>query len=342
MVKRSKRVAAAVGTATVLALTAAACGGNAAPDGAGPKGDIRVVVPTPAGGGFGLVAQRIQPHFADALGVRVDMTFNDAGGQEAAVATFVANTRDSCDSVLVMGTPMLQLGAMTNPALNVEPEDLYPLGAFTQEPSTVLAGRHTGYESMNDLIEDAKSRPGQVVASVGSVTDIAHLGLLQIEEAAGVEFNKVFYGGGSPARDALIQGEADISHAGIYNAQGVAGSVDFLALQTSENLWPELTESAPLVAEELGVEVPDSVARYALFVTAKCFEADPEAYQVLADALEEAAHSDGYKEVLEKDGISGQFDWISGEDFYHEYIEDSATKYGDAIDAIMKVLDEQG
>jgi len=253
----------------------------------------------------------------------------------------VANTRDACDEILVMGTPMLQLGTMTNPALNVEPEDLYPLGAFTQEPSAVLSGRHTGYESVSDLIEDARSRPGEVVASVGSVTDIAHLGLLQIEEATGVSFNKVFYGGGSPARDALIQGEADISHAGVYNAQGVAGSVDFLALHTSENLWPELTDDAPTLVEELGIDLPDSVARYALFVTAECHDADPEAYKMLAAALEEAAHSDGYMDVLESDGIAGQFDWVPGEEFYADYIEDSASKYGEAIDAIMKVLDEQ-
>lgn len=341
---RKKHQLAAIGIASALALTMAACGNDSGEGSASEGGrtkDVRIVVPTPAGGGFGLVAQRIQPHFAAALGVDVDMSFNDAGGQEAAVATFVANTRDSCDEVLVMGTPMLQLGTMTNPALNVEPEDLYPLGAFTQEPSVVLAGRHTGYESITDLIDDAKARPGEVVASVGSVTDIAHLGLLEIEEATGVKFNKVFYGGGSPARDALIQGEADISHAGVYNAQGVAGSVDFLALHTSENLWPELTDDAPTAAEELGVELPDSVARYALFVTAECHAADPAAYQVLADALEEAAHSDGYMEVLESDGIAGQFDWISGADFNADYIADSANKYGDAIAAIMKVLDEE-
>src|SRR5690625_4066863 len=148
---------------------------------------------------------------------------------------------------------------MTNPDLNVEPEDLYPLGAFTQEPSAVLAGRHTGYDSMTEFIEDAKARPGEVVASVGSVTDIAHLGLLEIEEATGIELNKVFYGGGSPARDALIQGEADISHAGIYNAQGVASSVDFLAIQTGENQWPELTDDAPTAVEEVGGDLPDSV-----------------------------------------------------------------------------------
>lgn len=336
---RTTRVVA-VAASMAMAVAVTACSQDEG-DGEVAVNDIRLNVPTPAGGGFGLVAQRIQPHFAEALGVDVDMSFNDAGGQEAAVATFVANTRGSCDDVLIMGTPMLQLGTMTNPALNVLPEDLYPLGAFTQEPSVVLAGQHTGYETMEDLIEDARSRPGQVVASVGSVTDIAHLGLLEIEEATGVVFNKVFYGGGSPARDALVQGEAAISHAGVYNAQGVAGSVDFLGVQAPENLWPELTDDAPTLTEALGTDLPESVARYALFVTAECQAESPETYEILADALEVAANSDGYMETLEGEGIEGQFDWIPGTEFFADYIENSEEMYGEAVDQIMTVLDEE-
>src|SRR5690625_1915753 len=100
-----QRKLAAVGAAAAVSLTMAACGsddGGASADDSGWKGDVRVVVPTPAGGGFGLVAQRIQPHFAEALGVNVDMSFNDAGGQEAAVATYVANTRDACGVIIVL------------------------------------------------------------------------------------------------------------------------------------------------------------------------------------------------------------------------------------------------
>lgn len=324
-----------------LAVGLTACAGDNGGDDGTRQTDVRLTVPTPAGGGFGLAAERIQPQLAEALGVDVDMSFNDTGGQEAAVATFVANTAESCDEVIIMGTPMLQLGTMTNPDLGVEPEDLYPLGAFTQEPSVVIAGEHTGYDSIEELIEDARSRPGELVASVGSVTDIAHLGLLEIEEAAGVEFNKVFYGGGSPARDALIQGEADLTHAGVYNAQGIVGSADFLGVQAEENLWTDLTDDAPTLTESLDIELPESVARYALFVTAECYSENPEEYQVLADALEEAANSDGYMETLESESIEGQFDWIPGEEFHSEYIANSEETYGDAVTRIMAVLDEE-
>lgn len=338
-----KPILAAAAAATLLFAVGCSDRGQTAAEGADPEvgwtSDLRLVVPTPAGGGFGLVAQRVQPHLADALGVRVDMSFNDAGGQEAAIATFVANTRDSCESVLIMGTPMLQLGTMTNPGLNVSPEDLYPLGAFTQEPSAVLAGQHTGYQTIDDVIADAKQRPGEVVASVGSVTDIAHLGLLEIEKAAGVTFNKVFYGGGSPARDALIQGEAAITHAGVYNAQGVAEFVEFIGVHANENQWPELTRNAPVLSDSLG-DLPESVARYALFVTADCKAKDPAAVEILSEALETAVHSDGYQEVLAEGGIQGQFDWIAGDVFFAEFIENSAEKYGAAVAAIMEVLDQ--
>src|SRR5690606_30088342 len=140
-------------------------------------------------------------------------------------------------------------------------------------------------------------------------------------------------------RDALIQGEAAINHGGLFNAQGIADSVTFLGVHANENLWPDLTADAPTIADSLGIDLPESVARYAFFVTAQCFEENPEEYQILADALEEAANSDGYQEAIEADGVASQFDWISGHDFFAEYIEDSEGKYGEIVDAIMTVLE---
>lgn len=342
----TKKSMAALGSVALVG-SLGACAADTEDEDAGtdtagqPTSDIRLQVPTPAGGGFGLAAQRIQPHFAEALGVDVEIAYNDEGGQEAATATYIANTRDSCEDVLIMGTPMLQLGTMTNPDLGVHPEDLYPLGAFTQEPSAVMVGESSGYNSMEELIDDASQRPGEVNAAVGSVTDIAHLGLLQIEEATGAEFNKVFYGGGSPARDALVQGEADLNHGGVYNSQGIADSATFLGVQTDENEWPDLTDDAPTLNDALDTDLPESVARYALFVTEECYSTNSDEYDYLAAAMDEAVNSTGYQEDVEAEGLEGQFAWISGQEYFDEYIANSDETYGEAIDQIMAVLDEE-
>lgn len=331
------------GIAVSVALLAA-CGpgdGNQGSEDGGVGFDkITIQVPTPPGGGFGLTAQRVSDPLAIETGADVRITYNEGSGQEAAIATYVSNVGKDCSQLLVQATPQLQFATLTNPDLGLSPEDLYPLGAFTEEPSVLLASKGK-YADFNDMIEDAKARPGEVVAAIGSITDIAHLGILEIEEATGAEFNKVFYGGGSPARDAVLQGEADITHASVYNAQGAASEMDFLGIQSSTNEFGAITGDAPTIGEISGVEVPDNATRYGLWVTAECKEANPGQVEALEEALDTAVHSDAYQDALKEADVEGQFVWLNGTDFFKDHVQGSEEKYAATIAQMTRALDEE-
>lgn len=286
-----------------------------------PERAIRWIVPTAAGGGFDRTTRMLQPYLEEALGVPLEVVYR-AGGNFAIGATTLMRERDDCHNVMIHGTPLLHFSHLTQ---NVPYtwEDFFPVASLTIDPGVVRVRNDAPWRSLRELVEDARRRPRQIRVGLGGRTDVGHFGIREIAEAAGVEFNMIFYDGGGPARTALAGGEVDVTHAGAYNSLPVAGESRVLAVHQDQNHWPAITDDAPTVREQLGVDVVPNDFRYQIWVTRGCRERHPDHYAVLAEALLSAVEREEYRMSLEAVGELGTLQYIAGEEFYRTLIQRS-------------------
>ncbi len=136
--------------------------------------------------------------------------------------------------------------------------DFEPVCSVSNTPSVVTASPKTKWSSWQELLADAKARPGQITvgATLGSTS---HFFPALIEKAAGIKFKYVSYEGLAPRMNAILGGHIDLTDSNLTQKGKVdAGQLKFLAVGTEKRL-----ADAPNVPtlKELGVNVVYAVTR---------------------------------------------------------------------------------
>jgi putative tricarboxylic transport membrane protein len=303
-------------TVALFALLFAGCGTGGGQGGSGeewPSGEIRWIIPSSPGGGFDTTSRQLQPYLEDELGVSLSVE-NQEGGNFAVGTTTVLNAGPDCNTIMTHGIPHLFFSYLTQD-VDYTYEDFQPVSRLTQEPGVIRVRNDAPWETLENLIEDAKSRPGEIRASVSGLTSNNYLGLLDIQEATGAQFNIVPYDGGGPARTAVVSGEVDLTHAGVFNSLNIEDESRVLAVHQDENEWPDVTDNAPTVNEALGTSLPPNGSNYGLFVNMDCYEQNPERYERLVEAVQAATANEKYRQELEETGELAKLAVIDPEEY---------------------------
>lgn len=308
---RTRRGLVAVAVAGAASLALAGCNpGSSSPEEAESLAgeQLRIIVPASAGGSMDTMARQIQPYLAEALDATVVVENIPSGG--AIIGTQnVLDNGDDCLTILTSNTPHLNLSYLTND-VEFTLEDFAPLGGVTIEPGLIRVSADAPWQTLQELVDDALARPGEITFSVSDLASSNYIGLAQIMEATGAEFKVLGYDGGGPARTALLAGEVDATHAGVFNTLSVAEDTRALAVQEDENRWAAQTDDAPTVNEALGIDVPPQSSHPSLLASAECADTNPERYQLIVDALADAVQSPEYAADLAALGEEGRADYL--------------------------------
>jgi len=136
--------------------------------------------------------------------------------------------------------------------------DFEPICLISATPSVLTASPKTKWSSWQELLSDAKARPGTITvgATLGSTS---HFFPALIEKDAKIKFKYVSYEGLAPRMNAILGGHIDLTDGNLTQRGKVeAGQLKFLAIAT-EKRDPEIP-SVPTL-KELGVNVVYSVSR---------------------------------------------------------------------------------
>jgi tripartite-type tricarboxylate transporter receptor subunit TctC len=136
--------------------------------------------------------------------------------------------------------------------------DFEPICLISGTPSVLTASPKTKWSSWQELLNDAKARPGQITvgATLGSTS---HFFPALIEKEAQIKFKYVSYEGLAPRMNAILGGHIDLTDGNLTQKGKVeAGQLKFLAVAT-EKRSAELPNVPTL--KELGVNVVYSVSR---------------------------------------------------------------------------------
>lgn len=318
MKKTNKRLAALI-SAVLLGLVVAGCAGGADGDEDWPNSDVRMIIPSSPGGGFDTAGRYIQPYLEEELGVSVPVE-NQEGGNFAIGSNTVANAGPDCEDMLVVGIPHLLFGYLTQ-EVEYTYEDFHPIGNIAVEPGIIRVGNDAPWDSVEELVDDARERPGEIRASVSGLTASNYIGLIQLQDATDTEFNIVPYDGGSPARTAVVSGEVEFTHAGVFNSRGIQDDSRVLAVHQDENEWPDLTDDAPTLNEALDISLDPNASTYGSFVNQECVSENPERHERLVEALEAATQNEDFLAELEEAGEEDHLQYLGPEE-YDEQVQE--------------------
>ncbi|RZU34157.1 tripartite tricarboxylate transporter substrate binding protein [Blastococcus saxobsidens] len=315
---------------------AVACGNAASSGGGGGDAEaplagerIRFIVPTSAGGGFDTTARQLQPYLEEALDATIVVENLEGGGY--AIGTQAAiNAGGDCKTILFHAVPHVTFSYLTQ-NVDYTIDDLAPLAGVSIEPGMYRVRDDAPWETMQDLIDDAKARPNEIRLSVSDLTTSNFVAVKQLQELTGADFNVVPYDGGGPARTALVAGEVDVTEAGVFNSLAIDDGTRVLAVNQPENQWPDVTDDAPTTSEALGMEVPSDASNYGMFAPASCEEENPEAYQALVDGVQTAMENPEFVSTLEKLGEADKLFYLSPEEY-----GDLAQESADEISGILE------
>lgn len=140
------------------------------------------------------------------------------------------------------------IGFINPPALNsiiLDPErkatftlDYFvPIINQVVDPVCFYVKPESPYKTFKDVLEDAKKRPGKITVTTTGILSNEHLGILMLQDAAGVKFRIVHFDGSAQILTALMGGQIDVgvdNVGGAWTSRVKAGQVRPLVIMDKE------------------------------------------------------------------------------------------------------------
>ncbi|MDO8595210.1 MAG: tripartite tricarboxylate transporter substrate binding protein [Sulfuricaulis sp.] len=230
-----------------------------------PAKSIRLVNPYAPGGVVDIVGRVIAQKLNESWGQPVIVDNRPGAGTTIGTEIVV---RAAPDGYTLLATSSVIATNVTLMRLPFDPvTNLAPVALVAQAPYLLAVHPSLPVKSVQELINLAKAKPGQIIYGSSGAGTTTHLAMELFRSLAKVEMLHVPYKGGVPAASALLGGEV---HAIFYTLTAIlpqarAGKVRVLAVSSARRIAtaPEL----PTVAES-GLPGFEVTGWYAVFAPA--------------------------------------------------------------------------
>lgn len=214
-----------------------------------PERPVTMVVPWSAGGSTDICARAFQFPFQGALGVPVVVN-NMPGGSALVGSEFVLNADpDGYTLLFSSDSPGHWRALGLSPTTSWQ--DFNPLMILTIYYSTVCVNADSKWNTIDELIEDIRNRPGEISVGIAGMGASAHTMSLLLEKFADIKLKIIPYQGGGPANVGLLNKEVDLSFGLIAEVLDYVENGDFKLLATfTEERVPDFPD-IPTVSEKL-------------------------------------------------------------------------------------------
>jgi tripartite-type tricarboxylate transporter receptor subunit TctC len=167
-----------------------------------PGRTVRIIVPFAPGGGSDVSARVLAELFASDLKQSV-VVENRPGGGSVVGVTAAAQSRDG--HTLLMGSNSMVINPILRPPLPYDVDrDFEAVGMVSAQPLVLVVPDGAGIRSVEDLIAQARARPGQSTAGNSGSGTLAHLTTVLFELRAGIDLTPVPYKGESALMPDLL------------------------------------------------------------------------------------------------------------------------------------------
>ena len=218
-----------------------------------PNKNVRILIGYPPGGTADVMARMIAEHLRQSFGQNVIVENRPGASGNIAVQEVVRSQADG-HTLLFGNTGEIASNKFLMKDIGFDPDtDLTPIALIYNITHVIAISPKSRYKKLEDLIEDARRRPGKVTyASVG-LGSPGHLAGEMLALKTKVEMVHVPYKGTSQALPDLIGGHVDCFITGLIIAgpQLKAGAIRILAVT-----GPKRSSAAPDIPTVAEVAVP--------------------------------------------------------------------------------------
>ena len=176
----------------------------------------RLIVPWGAGGGTDVI-YRIVANAVNESGAKPELQVVNIGGQGGNKGAKEArkSKKDGCTLFAIHQSAMT---SYFTGRVDFSFEAFEPVALMTRTPGFVGAAAKTPWNSLTELIADAKKRPGKILAG-GTLGSTSQFFFLLIEDAAGVKFKHVPYDGTRQRMTALLANNIELGEINLTSAR---------------------------------------------------------------------------------------------------------------------------
>ena len=305
----------------VLMLGAAA--GDARANDQFPPGNMKIIVPFPAGGTTDILARFVAQYLGDKLGVTV-IVENRAGASGTIGSEMVAKSPNDGSVLLLTATHHV-----INPSLYAKlpydtQKDFSPIAVVASAPNALVVNKDFPAKSVADLIAMAKKEPGKLSFGSAGIGGANHLSGELFKQMAGVDIVHVPYKGAAPAMNDLIGGHIPIMFDTLPTVlpAAAAGNIRVLAV-TSKERAASLPDAPTL--DESGVKGFEATAWFGLYMPAANNNA---AYTKLVAVMKEILAAPETREKFATQGVEpGK---LTGADFT-KFVDAEISKWSGVV-----------
>src|SRR5882672_11581146 len=255
------QASSAVGLALFVAATALA----SAPAGAQtyPNGQVRLIVPTPAGGVTDTMARIVAQRLGEQLNQTV-IVDNRPGGNGGVGSQAVERSPADGLTLLVTSDATITANPFLSSKLSYNASAFTPIIVLCRGTPVLVVNSSVPANSTQELIALAKAPPDRLNYGSYGVGTYAHLSMEDFKQRTGTDIVHIPYRGAAPAATALLAGDVSMLLLNLSSIEDHAkfGRVRILAVAGSKRavLRPDL----PTVAEA-GVPGFSTTAWFALW-----------------------------------------------------------------------------
>lgn len=218
-----------------------------------PSETIRIIVPFAPGGNVDVTARLIAPAMSEILGQPIIVENRSGAGGLVGTAAALGAKPDGY--TLLMGSSgTLTVGPNVFPNWPHDPiKGITPISNIQFVPLVLVVKANSPIKSVQELVQLAKEKPGEIAAAGAGVGTANHLAAELFQMLTGTKFLLVSYRGAAPAMNDLLAGQVqfffDQASTTVPQVQG--GTIRALAV-TSPKRWPSLPDTPTFT--ELGLE----------------------------------------------------------------------------------------
>jgi tripartite-type tricarboxylate transporter receptor subunit TctC len=215
-----------------------------------PDRPIHMIVPFPAGGPAGVVADIIGPELGERVEQKVIIE-NRSGADGVVGSEFVAEAPpDGYTLLLVTNSHVIH--PATYAALPFDTEAAFaPVSLLVTAQYVLVVNPSLPVESVEELIAYAKSHPGALTYASGGLGGPTQLAFELFRLTAGISVGQVTYDGGAAALLAVAKGEAQVMMAPILAAIPMVQDGRLRALAVSGRHAAPAMPELPTISETL-------------------------------------------------------------------------------------------
>ncbi len=213
-----------------------------------PSRHITLIISFAPGGSNDIVGRAIGKKLTEAWGQPVVIENRPGAGGVIAASAVAAAPPDGYTLLLVSSTFTINAAIRKGMPFDTL-TDFTPIAFIARSPLLVTASNKLAVNSMKELLDLARQKPGQITYASSGIGSINQISAELIALSAGVKLVHVPYRGGAPAINDLIGGHVDIYVSSLPQVLGIAGTGKAKALAVTSLKRSPILPNVPTVDE---------------------------------------------------------------------------------------------